>query len=242
MKKPTATATATSALAALVGLSAWSMTAAVAVTPAPIADETPGSAVSVTAGPYAGCGVARLDGASDFGADTPGFAPHLDVDGDGIACESSGDDEGYLLQPDGSVLRLSELPPSSIVVGPDSVVYDTCADARAAGALPLLHLEPGYGFYLDRNLNGVACEDAADEVPGAGVPAPSAPAQPSPAAPTPEAPQVDEAPQIEEVPVGGADTGAAQSSDRTSLLVGGSVLALVGLAGAGLLLRRGIKG
>lgn len=228
--------TAPSALAALVGLSAWSMTAAVAVTPsitpAAPAEEAPPSEASAVTGPYAGCGVARLDGSSDFGPEDPGFGPHLDVDGDGIACESNGEDEGYLLQPDGTVVRLSDLPGSSIVVGPDSVVYDTCADARAAGALPLLHLEPGYSFALDRNTNGVACEDAADEYPFYSEPGDGA------EGPVPPAP---EAPQIEEVPVGGADTGAAQPADHTGLLVGGSALAmagLAGLAGAGLLIRR----
>ena len=39
-----------------------------------------------------------------------------------------------------------------------SVYYETCADARAAGAAPLHRGEPGYRPGLDRDGDGVACE------------------------------------------------------------------------------------
>ena len=39
-----------------------------------------------------------------------------------------------------------------------SVYYETCADARAAGAAPLHRGDPGYRPGLDRDGDGVACE------------------------------------------------------------------------------------
>ena len=40
----------------------------------------------------------------------------------------------------------------------DSVYYDTCEDARAAGVTPLLKGSPGYREELDRDKDGEACE------------------------------------------------------------------------------------
>lgn len=39
-----------------------------------------------------------------------------------------------------------------------SVYYESCADARAAGAAPLHRGEPGYRAALDKDGDGVACE------------------------------------------------------------------------------------
>ena len=39
-----------------------------------------------------------------------------------------------------------------------SVYYETCADARAAGAAPLHRGDPGYRPGLDKDGDGVACE------------------------------------------------------------------------------------
>jgi hypothetical protein len=36
--------------------------------------------------------------------------------------------------------------------------YASCAEARAAGAAPIRRGEPGYGAHLDRDQDGVACE------------------------------------------------------------------------------------
>ncbi|MFD6684166.1 excalibur calcium-binding domain-containing protein [Micromonospora parva] len=41
----------------------------------------------------------------------------------------------------------------------ESVRFENCDEARAAGAAPLLLGEPGYRLELDRNKDGVACED-----------------------------------------------------------------------------------
>lgn len=40
---------------------------------------------------FENCEAAANAGLTDFGADTPGFGPHLDLDGDGIACETTAD-------------------------------------------------------------------------------------------------------------------------------------------------------
>lgn len=40
----------------------------------------------------------------------------------------------------------------------DDVYYRLCAAARDTGAAPLHVSDPGYGKYLDRDGDGVACE------------------------------------------------------------------------------------
>ena len=45
------------------------------------------------------------------------------------------------------------------------VQYASCAEARAAGAAPMRVGEPGYRLGLDRDRDGVACEDRGDENP-----------------------------------------------------------------------------
>ncbi|MDV5148571.1 excalibur calcium-binding domain-containing protein [Streptomyces sp. SBC-4] len=41
----------------------------------------------------------------------------------------------------------------------ESVYYENCDAARAAGAAPILLGQPGYRAELDRNRDGVACEE-----------------------------------------------------------------------------------
>lgn len=40
-----------------------------------------------------------------------------------------------------------------------SVSYENCKEARAAGAAPILRGEPGYGTHLDRDKDGIACDE-----------------------------------------------------------------------------------
>ncbi|MCU1647072.1 MAG: hypothetical protein JWN03_7347 [Nocardia sp.] len=52
---------------------------------------------------------------------------------------------------------------AAIVIGAqsakaDNVYYKNCSEARAAGAAPILRGEPGYRSALDRDNDGVACE------------------------------------------------------------------------------------
>lgn len=42
---------------------------------------------------------------------------------------------------------------------PEAVYYENCAAARAAGAAPIHEGEPGYAPHLDRDDDGVACEN-----------------------------------------------------------------------------------
>ena len=48
--------------------------------------------------------------------------------------------------------------PSRPVVPSQNVIYRSCAEARAAGAAPLLRGQPGYSTKLDRDGDGEACE------------------------------------------------------------------------------------
>ena len=56
---------------------------------------------------------------------------------------------------------------SAVVAAPAlaDVQYASCAEARAAGAAPMRVGEPGYRLGLDRDRDGVACEDGGDENP-----------------------------------------------------------------------------
>jgi LPXTG-motif cell wall-anchored protein len=56
---------------------------------------------------------------------------------------------------------------SAVVAAPAAadVQYASCAEARAAGAAPMRVGEPGYRLGLDRDGDGVACEDGGDENP-----------------------------------------------------------------------------
>jgi hypothetical protein len=57
-----------------------------------------------------------------------------------------------------SVTTEAPEPPAEPTPGRD-VYYRNCAEARAAGAAPLYRGEPGYRSGLDRDHDGVACEN-----------------------------------------------------------------------------------
>lgn len=67
--------------------------------------------------------------------------------------------------PDGTTSTTVDettLPPTTDTapsVPDDDVLFDSCDDAIAAGAAPLLEGEPGYRSELDGDGDGVACED-----------------------------------------------------------------------------------
>lgn len=112
------------------------------------------------------------------------------------------------------------LPPHGYVCGPEPITVD-----RATFSPDLLPL-------VDPDGDGIICEP--DDVYAPGEVAASEQAAPAAAeAPTAEAPAAGA--QVEQVPVGGADTGVSESPSRTGLLAGGAIAALVG---GGLLLRR----
>ncbi|GAA1251760.1 hypothetical protein GCM10009609_13870 [Pseudonocardia aurantiaca] len=49
-------------------------------------------------------------------------------------------------------------PPPAPREEPSSTYYKNCAAARAAGAAPVHHGDPGYGSHLDRDGDGTGCE------------------------------------------------------------------------------------
>ncbi|WP_457972346.1 excalibur calcium-binding domain-containing protein [Arthrobacter sp. D1-17] len=106
-----------------------------------------------------------------------------------------------------------------------TAAFPNCKAAAAAGAYNIPAGAPGYGPHLDRDKDGIACENSAA---GGGTtqvaPAPAAVAQ-APA-------------QVSQVPVGGAETGVAQpvSNGTDFLALGG--LAIAAAAGSILVRRR----
>ncbi|MCT1602652.1 hypothetical protein M3E18_08145 [Kocuria sp. p3-SID1433] len=266
--------TATTALAATLGLSAWTMTAALAVAPAPaeaasedvqapledgLVDEsgaTAPAAEEIVIPDWARDLENNVSCADAVGTPyqdnvlKPGWPSILDADGDGIMCESNGDDDAA---------RAISLDPWEGAAPPLALdyVYPNCDTAFAISGRP--YPFPMFmqftGPHLDIDGDGMACETNGDDdaaftgviheaplvtEPVAPAPAPSAAEAPAAEAPAAAAPAAAapaaEGAQVEEVPVGGADTGVSGSPNRTGLLAGGGALAA--LAGGGLLIRR----
>ncbi|MEV6791728.1 excalibur calcium-binding domain-containing protein [Streptomyces sp. NPDC051320] len=122
--------------------------------PKPKAKATP-KATSATVY-YRNCAAVRAAGAAPIRRGQPGYAPHLDADGDGIGCEpysgggSSGGSSGE--STGGSSGG------SSSSGGSGSTYYQNCDAVRAAGAAPIHVGDPGYARHLDRDGDGVGCE------------------------------------------------------------------------------------
>ncbi|WP_033894192.1 MULTISPECIES: excalibur calcium-binding domain-containing protein [Streptomyces] len=100
---------------------------------------------------YENCDAARAAGAAPVEEGDPGYASHLDRDGDGVGCEpwgesasSSGGDGGSGGTSGGG--------------GGGSTSYANCTAVRNAGAAPIRAGDPGYGRHLDRDGDGVGCE------------------------------------------------------------------------------------
>ncbi|WP_246263107.1 excalibur calcium-binding domain-containing protein [Arthrobacter mobilis] len=98
--------------------------------------------------------------------------------------------------------------------------YPNCDAAAAVGVYNIPAGAPGYGAHLDSDSDGIGCENG------------SVAYRPAPAAPV-------EAPQVGQVPVGGADTGITQDGrgDLGALALGGG-LVLATAAGGTYLVRR----
>lgn len=99
---------------------------------------------------FPNCTAAASAGAFNIPAGAPGYGPHLDRDGDGIACERAG----------ASVPAPAEQPAQAVqpVQPAPAAPYANCSAARAAGAAPVYAGQPGYGPHLDRDSDGVGCE------------------------------------------------------------------------------------
>lgn len=137
-----------------------------------------------------------------------------------------------------AVLGLSVVSatPAMAVVG----AYENCDAAAADGVYNIPVGAPGYGPHLDRDGDGVGCENSEIAYRPAPEAAPVPEAVPVPAeTPAPVVVAPAPAPQIVKVPVGAPDTGAVQEPGNTSLvflLAAGA--ALVTAAGASVASRR----
>ncbi|MFH9238628.1 excalibur calcium-binding domain-containing protein [Streptomyces anulatus] len=98
---------------------------------------------------YENCDAARAAGAAPVEEGDPGYAPHLDRDGDGVGCEPWG--ESASSSGGGGTSGTSG-------GGGGSVSYANCTAVRNAGAAPIRAGDPGYGRHLDRDGDGVGCE------------------------------------------------------------------------------------
>ncbi|MFY0515234.1 excalibur calcium-binding domain-containing protein [Streptomyces anulatus] len=98
---------------------------------------------------YENCDAARAAGAAPVEEGDPGYAPHLDRDGDGVGCEPWGESASSSGEGGTSGTRGG---------GGGSVSYANCTAVRNAGAAPIRAGDPGYGRHLDRDGDGVGCE------------------------------------------------------------------------------------
>ncbi|MGW7091347.1 excalibur calcium-binding domain-containing protein [Streptomyces sp. NPDC054874] len=118
-------------------------------TPTPVSNASTPAPEATDPAPayYKNCDAARAAGAAPVEEGDPGYAPHLDRDGDGVGCEPWGESSSS----DGSGT-------SGGGGGGGSVSYANCAAVRNAGAAPIQTGDPGYGRHLDRDGDGVGCE------------------------------------------------------------------------------------
>lgn len=105
---------------------------------------------------YGNCSEAEDAGVTPLHIGDPGYADHLDRDGDGIACESGSSDPDP--EPETRAEPETTEPPEEEETGGGDVYYENCDAARAAGAAPVHAGDPGYGSHLDRDGDGVGCE------------------------------------------------------------------------------------
>lgn len=128
-------------------------------TPSPISRATktasPAPTKTATTGVFANCDAVRRAGKAPIRRGDPGFAGHLDRDGDGVACEPNNWDSGS-----GSAKPKPRPEPSRTTTKPKKATtyYQNCTAARQAGAAPIKKGQPGYGRHLDRDGDGVGCD------------------------------------------------------------------------------------
>ncbi|MFF0743150.1 excalibur calcium-binding domain-containing protein [Streptomyces sp. NPDC004111] len=112
---------------------------------------------------YANCSAVRAAGAAPIHRGDPGYARHLDRDGDGVGCESSSGTSGGSGGSSGGSTGGSSGGSSSGGTsggssGGGATYYKNCTAVRAAGAAPIHRGDPGYARHLDRDGDGVGCE------------------------------------------------------------------------------------
>ena len=120
--------------------------------------------------------------------------------------------------------------------------FENCAEAASYGVYNIPVGAPGYSPNLDSDSDGIGCENAgvaydANLVPPGNTDVIGEPV-PNDAVGDP-LPPVVEGPQVEQMPVGGAETGVTQeSTNNTNALALGGGLALMAAAGGTYVVRR----
>ncbi|MFD4026699.1 excalibur calcium-binding domain-containing protein [Streptomyces sp. NPDC058576] len=103
---------------------------------------------------YKNCDAVRAAGAAPVEEGDPGYAPHLDRDGDGVGCEPWGESASS----SGGSGSGGSGGSTSGGGGGGGTSYANCTAVRNAGAAPIRTGDPGYGRHLDRDGDGVGCE------------------------------------------------------------------------------------
>ena len=138
-----------------------------------------------------------------------------------------------------AVAGLTLLSASPALAAP--FVFENCTQAEQYGVFNIPAGSPGYGTHLDRDLDGIGCENGSvaynpDLVPVDPAPVPTPDPTPAPTV-VPETP-ID-APQVVQMPTGGAETGVAQKpADNTAAAALGAGLVLAAAAGGTFVVRR----
>ena len=122
---------------------------------------SPQPETSAQQGSFANCTEARNAGRVNIRRGDPDYSPDLDDDSDGIACE--GDGAPVTTPPTTALVPATTAPPTTVapqVAGATQTqVFDNCTEARAAGQTNITPASPAYRSDLDRDNDGIACED-----------------------------------------------------------------------------------
>jgi hypothetical protein len=135
-------------------------TVVVVETPA-VEPPSPRPETSAQQGSFANCTEARNAGRVNIRRGDPDYSPDLDDDSDGIACE--GDGAPVTTPPTTALVPATTAPPTTVapqVAGATQTQgFDNCTEARAAGQTNITPASPAYRSDLDRDNDGIACED-----------------------------------------------------------------------------------
>ncbi|MFD3447424.1 excalibur calcium-binding domain-containing protein [Microbacteriaceae bacterium 4G12] len=107
---------------------------------------------------YKNCAAVRAAGKAPLHRGEPGYASHLDRDGDGVACENSNSDSESAPASQPKATPAPQPKPEPAPSQNTNVYYKNCAAVKAAGKAPLHRGDPGYASHLDRDGDGIACE------------------------------------------------------------------------------------
>lgn len=186
------------------------------------------TATPAQAAPFANCSEANQAGVFDIQIGDARYTPAQDRDGDGVACES-------LQVADGTTVPDPQPLAPAAPAATDLWSWDNCSEAFANGVANIPAGTPGYGTHLDSDLDGIGCELNGDDSAGV-VPANLVAGQADHTTQT----EVAAGSQVEQIPVGGADTGVATQTSEgiTPGLLGLGAASVIATVMGGLALRR----